>query len=154
VQVTVLHPPRPDWERQRVRNEDSIVLEIRIGDVSVVLPGDIGAEGERALLAHWQPSRLVVIKAPHHGSATSSGPALLAALAPAAVVFSAGRNNRFGHPHPTVVARYGSIGAVMFSTATDGAIILDTDGRTLSMRGWTGRSHTWTAEGGGGASGQ
>jgi competence protein ComEC len=154
VQIKVLHPPRPDWERQRVRNEDSIVLEIRIGDVSVVLPGDIGAEGERALLAHWQPSRLVVIKAPHHGSATSSGPALLAALAPAAVVFSAGRNNRFGHPHPTVVARYGSIGAVMFSTATDGAIILDTDGRTLSMRGWTGRSHTWTAEGGGGASGQ
>jgi competence protein ComEC len=86
-----------------------------------------------------------VLKAPHHGSATSSGQALLAALTPAAVVFSAGRSNRFGHPHPTVVERYSTIGAAMFSTATDGAIILDTDGRTLSMRGWTGRSATWPA---------
>jgi competence protein ComEC len=143
----VLHPPTPDWERQRVRNEDSVVLEIRIGDVSIVLPGDIGAEGEHAVLAQVQPSRLVVLKAPHHGSATSSGQALLARLAPAAVVFSAGRNNRFGHPHPAVVARYDAIGAAMFSTATDGAVVLDTDGRTLSMRGWTGRTATWAAPG-------
>ncbi len=39
--IRVLHPPLPDWERQRVRNEDSIVLDVRIGDVSIVLPGDI-----------------------------------------------------------------------------------------------------------------
>ena len=47
-EVRVLHPPRPEWERQRVRNEDSIVIEVRIGAVSIVLPGDIGREAERA----------------------------------------------------------------------------------------------------------
>src|SRR4029453_18758238 len=26
--VLVLHPPAPDWERQRVRNDDSVVLEV------------------------------------------------------------------------------------------------------------------------------
>ncbi|MDQ3350265.1 MAG: MBL fold metallo-hydrolase, partial [Acidobacteriota bacterium] len=26
VEIRVLHPPLPDWERQRVRNEDSVVL--------------------------------------------------------------------------------------------------------------------------------
>src|SRR4029450_7328068 len=41
IEVRVLHPPAPDWERQRVRNDDSIVLEIRVGMVSIVLPGDI-----------------------------------------------------------------------------------------------------------------
>jgi competence protein ComEC len=142
VRIRVLHPPLPDWERQRVRNEDSVVLDVRIGDVSVVLPGDIGAEGEKAILPLLQPSRIVVLKAPHHGSATSSTPALLSALRPAAVVFSAGRNNRFGHPHPAVVSRYREIGAAMFSTAEDGAVILDTDGTTVTMTGWTGRGMT------------
>ena len=55
VEVRVLHPPPPDWERQRVRNDDSIVLEIGVGMVSIVLPGDIGKEGERAILPRLEP---------------------------------------------------------------------------------------------------
>ena len=36
---------RADWERQRVRNDDSIVLELRWRDLSVLLTGDIGQGG-------------------------------------------------------------------------------------------------------------
>ena len=39
----------PDWERQRVRNDDSEVLEIRYGGVSFVFTGDIGREVERTI---------------------------------------------------------------------------------------------------------
>jgi len=137
VSIRVLHPPLPDWERQRVRNEDSVVLDVRIGDVSIVLPGDIGAEGERAILPLLLPARTVILKAAHHGSATSSTPALIDALRPAAVIFSAGRNNRFGHPAPVVVARYRERGIPTFSTAESGAIVIDTDGRSVSIHGWT-----------------
>ena len=140
VQTRVLHPPVPDWERQRVRNEDSVVLEIRLGDVAVVLPGDIGREGEAAVQPILDAAPLVVLKAPHHGSQTSSTPAFLAALKPRAVIFSAGRDNRFGHPAPSVVTRYRAMRAEMFSTATDGAVILDTDGTKVEIKGWTGRS--------------
>ena len=42
-----LDPAAPDWKRRRVRNDDSIVMEVRLGDVSIVLPGDIGP-GSRA----------------------------------------------------------------------------------------------------------
>lgn len=139
VEVRVLHPPVPDWERQRVRNEDSVVLEIRLGQVSVILPGDIGREGERAILPRLEPGRLVVLKAPHHGSATSSTTELLDSLEPAAVIFSAGRNNRFGHPHPAVVERYKAIGAVLFSTAEDGAVFVESDGERVEVRGFSGR---------------
>jgi competence protein ComEC len=139
VEVRMLHPPLPEWERQRVRNDDSVVLELRLGDVSIVLPGDIGREGERAILPRLERGRLVVLKAPHHGSATSSTPELLDALQPAAVIFSCGRDNRFGHPHPAVVARYESIGARVFSTAHDGAVFVETDGRAVTVRGWMGR---------------
>ena len=55
VDIRVLHPPRPDWERQRVRNDDSVVIELRYGDVSIVLPGDIGKEGETAVLPLLEP---------------------------------------------------------------------------------------------------
>ena len=97
-EVRVLHPARPEWERQRVRNEDSIVIEVRVGAVSIVLPGDIGREAERAILPTLEPGRLTILKAPHHGSATSSTKEFLETTRPAAVIFSCGRENRFGHP--------------------------------------------------------
>ena len=138
-EIRVLHPPIPDWERQRVRNEDSIVLEIRFGDVSILLPGDIGREAEQRLTSHLATAPITIVKAPHHGSATSSTQSFIDALHPAAVIFSAGRGNRFGHPAPVVVSRYRAANAVIFRTDEDGAIVLDTDGRSVEMRTWLGR---------------
>jgi competence protein ComEC len=139
VQLRVLHPPEPDWERQRVRNDDSVVLEVRYGDVSILLPGDIGAEVERSLIPYLSPGRLTVLKAAHHGSATSSSEAFIEALRPAAVIFSAGKNNRFGHPAPIVVDRFERRRIPMFNTATDGAVFVETDGRVVKVWGWGSR---------------
>lgn len=136
VEVRVHHPPEPDWERQRVRNDDSVVLELRYGDVSILLPGDIGREGEAALVPRLALAPLVVLKAAHHGSATSSGEGFLDAVGPDAVIFSAGRNNRFGHPAPLVVERFVRRGVPMFNTATDGAVFVETDGVTATLFGW------------------
>ncbi len=80
VEIVALHPPAPEWERQRVRNDDSIVLAVRMGQVSVILPGDIGREGERRALEHLEAAPLTVLKAPHHGSATSSTREFLEAI--------------------------------------------------------------------------
>ena len=140
VEIRVLHPPPPAWERQRVRNDDSVVLDVRLGSVSIVLAGDVGKEGEHAILSALEPGRLTVLKAGHHGSATSSTPELLAALRPAAVIFSAGRDNRFGHPHPAVVARFEAMGTAIFRTDRDGAVFVETDGERVDVRGWTGRA--------------
>ena len=137
--IRVLNPPPPDWERQKVRNDDSIVLELRVGSVAIVLPGDITGAVERDVAAHLDPAPLVIVKAPHHGSAGSSSPAFVDALHPAAVIFSAGRRNPFGHPAPAAVARYRSAGARIFSTADDGAVVVDTDGQTVRVWTWTGR---------------
>jgi competence protein ComEC len=141
VEVRVLHPPLPDWERQRVRNEDSVVLELRIGRVSIVLAGDIGKEGEQAILPLLQPGRLTALKAGHHGSATSSTPQLLARMRPAVAIVSAGRDNRFGHPHRTVIERFEALGTAIFRTDQDGAVFVETDGVHVAVRGWrSGRS--------------
>ena len=103
VEVVARHPAPADWERQKVRNDDSLVLELRWRDVSVLLTGDIGKAVERDVAAATPPARLRVIKIPHHGSLTSSTPAFLAALRPRIAVVSAGRANHFGHPVPEVL---------------------------------------------------
>jgi competence protein ComEC len=142
VEIRVLHPPPPEWERQRVRNEDSVVLELRFGDVSIVLPGDIGREAEQIVAPRLATGRITILKAPHHGSATSSTEPFLSAAHPAAVVFSAGRDNRFGHPAPLIVARYRVVNCLIFRTDEDGAVVLDTDGRTVQIHTWSGRRIT------------
>ena len=139
VDVFARHPAPADWERQRVRNDDSLVLELRWRDVSVLLTGDIGKAVERDVARATQPARLRVIKVPHHGSLTSSTPPFLGALLPRIAVASAGRANHFGHPVPEVLDRYRAIGAEIFRTDQDGAVTVTTDGMSIDVRTFTGR---------------
>jgi competence protein ComEC len=140
VQVVVRHPGLADWERQEVRNDDSIVLEILWRDVSIVLTGDIGREVEERIAPMFPPARLRIIKVAHHGSLTSSTPSFVRTLAPRVAIASVGRSNPFGHPVPAVLDRYRQAGAEVFRTDRDGAVMLDTDGHSLSLRTFNGRS--------------
>ena len=133
VTLRVVHPPPPDWERPKVRNDDSVVLELRYGEVSVILPGDIGSETERSLVGSFQPASFRVLKVPHHGSRTSSSKTFITTLRPDAAVISAGRENPFGHPHPEVVQRYTAAGAEVWQTGEVGAISVCTDGRAVRL---------------------
>lgn len=139
VEVIVHHPNPPDWERQEVRNEDSVVIEVAWRDVSIWLTGDIGRETESGLTSAVRPSRLRVVKAPHHGSLTSSAVSFVRALGPRIVVVSAGRHNTFGHPAPTVLDRYRTIGASIFRTDQDGAVTVTTDGHIVDVETVSGR---------------
>ena len=144
VEVTARHPPREDWERQKVRNDDSLVLDLRWRDVSIVLTGDIGRTTERTLLA-LPAAPLRILKVPHHGSSTSSSQEFVAALRPRIAVVSAGRNNHFGHPVAEVLGRYRAIGAEIFRTDRDGAVTVESDGRVVSIRTHIGGQRMWLA---------
>ena len=140
VDLTVEHPDPADWERQRVRNDDSVVVDVRWRDVSIVLTGDIGKAVERPVSARLPPSPLRVVKVPHHGSLTSSTTEFIRALRPQVAVVSVGRANRFGHPVPEVLDRYHEAGADIFRTDRDGAVTVDTDGYSLDVHTFTDRS--------------
>ncbi|MCU1383687.1 MAG: ComEC family competence protein [Acidobacteria bacterium] len=140
VDVIARHPAPADWERQKVRNDDSLVLELRWRDVSVVLTGDIGRAVEPSVASAIPPARLRVVKIPHHASLTSSTPAFVAALRPQVAIASAGRANHFGHPVPEILDRYRSIGAEIFRTDQDGAVTLTTDGASIEVHTFTGRT--------------
>ena len=127
--------PDPRWSPDRSTNDNSLVLRIIHGDVALLLAGDAEALEEAQLAQGTRPLGARLLKAGHHGSRTSTTDAFLRAVAPEAVVFSAGAQNLFGFPHPEVVARARALGARVFSTAA-AAVIAESDGRTLRVRSW------------------
>ncbi len=124
----MLGPP-VDRELLEGVNDQSVVLRIRHGAVTVLLPGDIEAPGEESL----DPGPVTLLKAPHHGSRTSSSPAFLARVRPRHVVFCVGLDNRFGFPHGEVVERYRALGARCHRTDLEGAITFTSDGQDVRV---------------------
>ena len=125
VRFEILHPgpPQPPRTLAAARpNHRSCVL--RVSDAqghSALLAGDVEAPDEAQMLAQGQVLRSEVLLLPHHGSRTSSTPAFLAAVAPRLALAQAGYRNRFGHPHPEVLARYRAAGIPVWQSAGCGA---------------------------------
>lgn len=141
--IEVRHPPRPEWQRLRPRNDDSVVLDVRWRDARFVLTGDIGIEVEQALAADLRAgvrAPLTVVKVAHHGSAGSTSAPWLDALAPRLALVSAGAANPFGHPAPAVLGRLQAAAVDVWRTDRDGAIHVRTDGRTATVRAMSGRT--------------
>lgn len=103
-------------------NDRSCVILVDGGGDRLLLTGDISRRIEPSVAAAVPPGRSVVLVVPHHGSKTSSGTDFLAALRPSLALVSAGWHNRFGHPHPLVVARYTDAGIRLLNTASSGAV--------------------------------
>ncbi len=102
-------------------NNGAVLTRLAFHDRSFLLTADAEAAVENLLIAREKPLLDVdVLKAGHHGSKTSTSQALLDAASPAAVVISVGKDNRYGHPHPTVVARLASL--PVFRTDEHGSI--------------------------------
>lgn len=105
-------------------NDDSLVLLLQTKWHKVLLTGDVEASGEAELVKDYGQtlSGLTLLKAGHHGSKTSSTEAFIQATMPRVVIFSAGKDNRYGHPHNDVVARFQAIDAYMWQTGEQGTL--------------------------------
>ena len=82
----------------------------------MLVPGDLDAAGEYALLERGVLPRVELLVAGHHGSAGSSSEALLSAICPDTVFISVGRGNRYGLPSPEALARLEAAGAAIYRT--------------------------------------
>ena len=124
IRFSVLHPAEGF---RGGANEGSCVMLIEGPGGRVLLSGDIESRGERALLLDRSRLAVDLVVAPHHGSATSSGPPFTARTRPAWVVFSTNWRNRWGFPAPQVVHRWQRGGAMPLSTDRNGEIVLRFD---------------------------
>ncbi|HMM55098.1 MAG TPA: DNA internalization-related competence protein ComEC/Rec2 [Candidatus Desulfobacillus sp.] len=148
VRFEVLHPPAAGRDGvPRKSNDLSCVLKATAARGSALLPGDVEAAAESALVGrHGERLRADLLLAPHHGSRTSSTQAFLAAVDARAVVFTVGYRNRFRHPNAAVWRRHEASGARLLRTDRDGAVTIDfrermeiTLQREARRRYWHGR---------------
>ncbi len=127
VRFEMLHPDMAVYARRTRANARSCVLRIVTAHGAALLTGDIETAEERALLARGGPLGAQVMLAPHHGSITSSSESFIRSVAPRHVLVAAGYRNRFGHPHPDVLARYAAADATVWRTDRDGAVRIRLD---------------------------
>jgi competence protein ComEC len=122
VEIRFLNPKDPALQG----NDASCVLQLRAGEASLLLTGDIGASVERRLvLGLGDGLRATVAQVAHHGSKTSSSPSFVSAVRPQLALLSTGWRNRFGFPKPEVVTRWREAGSVLLDTQEVGAIEID-----------------------------
>ena len=119
------------------RNDRSLAVRITAGARRVLLPGDLEAPAEAALVASGVDLRADVLALAHHGSRSSSTQGLLAAVAPTLALVSAPCHGRFGMPHPEVRARARAAGVPVWWTGRDGALVVGLGAR-LHVWGWAG----------------
>ncbi|WP_459206234.1 DNA internalization-related competence protein ComEC/Rec2 [Pseudomonas sp. MLB6B] len=112
------------WSGAASSNERSCVLLVEAQGERLLLAGDMERGAERAWLAQPAPPTVDWLQAPHHGSRSSSSEPFLRALAARGALVSRGRGNRFGHPHPQVLARYQRHRMRVHDTALHGALML------------------------------
>jgi competence protein ComEC len=109
-------------------NHHSIVMQFTYGNTSFLATGDIDIAAELEILRMGVDVRSTIMMAPHHGSNTSSSTGFILAVDPDYAVASAGKENRFGHPHQEVVTRYEALGVELLRTDEVGSVRFECDG--------------------------
>jgi competence protein ComEC len=112
-------------------NSDSVVLEVKYGEVIMLSTGDIGVKQEQALLRLGVITPVNVLKVAHHGSNYSSSKDFLEETRPKWALMSVGENNRFGHPSRDVLMYLDMVGAKILRTDENGTLELVSDGKKI-----------------------
>jgi competence protein ComEC len=130
VKICVLYAP-PE------REEDApVVLRLQFGGLSYLFAGDIDKKDERLLQSKASELRSAVVKVPRHGSPTASSEEFVSMVRPQLAIVSAGGRIAGRPAREEVKERYRTAGAEILRTDEDGAIIVETDGKTLRYRGY------------------
>ena len=103
-------------------NDDSIVLYGEFYRTKFLFTGDLEAPGEGQMVTAYPDLRVDVLKAGHHGSKGSSSPEFLEHIKPKLALISAGKNNRYQHPHQETLERFEKIQTKILRTDEQGAI--------------------------------
>jgi len=101
---------------------NSLVARLDCDGQKVLFAGDNSLAVEKTLVNSGWDLSATVFKASHHGSNSANSELFLSAVSPKLMVISVGADNRFGHPHPQVLARMNNLGIKTERTDQAGTI--------------------------------
>ena len=117
-------------------NDTSLVLDLSFGEFDMLFTGDVEGSGEESLISSGLLRDYDILKAAHHGSKNSGTEEFLQITAPEYAVISAGKDNRYGHPHAETLQRLNDAGCTVYSTQDNGAVMIRSDGVTMTINGF------------------
>lgn len=100
-------------------NCNQVVARLEDDGLSTLFTGDTAAESLDEI--SWQQATDLIL-VPHHGSKNSWDAAFYDTRQPALALISAGRNNRYGHPHAETTDGLAALNIPTHSTADSGAV--------------------------------
>lgn len=134
VETRLLGPPDPYLDVDS-RNENGIVLHLTFGQTSFLHTGDAEERQEEHLVEEYGESlNATIYKAGHHGSDSSSSTDLLNLVSPEVAVISSAYDSQYGHPHETVLERFGERSIPTYWTATHGTVVMQTNGSAVTVK--------------------
>jgi competence protein ComEC len=116
----------------RKTNDASVVLLGEYQGRRFLLTGDVEDDVDPTLIVRGLP-HVDLLKVAHHGSATASSEALLAALEPAVAIVSVGAGNSYGHPNAGTMARLRAHSSRVYRTDASGTIDVTLDRASVSV---------------------
>jgi len=130
LELRILWPDDPGLPSEDP-NQHAVVALASYGATDVLLTAD--AESDVTSRLHLRP--VEVMKVAHHGSEDPGLPDLLRVLHPRVAVISVGAHNDYDHPRPeTLAALEAEPGLRTLRTDVNGRIVVESDGRTLTVR--------------------
>lgn len=128
----IIWPEDPIFETDL--NNTSIVLRLEYGQFCAILTGDATNSIWPKIATSGSLSSCSVLKIAHHGSKNGTDNFLLSQIAPKIAVVSAGKNNRFGHPHQEVTELLEKKQIKVLRTDLDGKIEITSGGGEVVIK--------------------
>lgn len=128
LRIKVLSIGKPSYDD----NDQSLMLMVEYGGNRMLIGGDATMRREEQLLDSGQVVDCDIYYVSHHGSNSSSGEAFLQAMSPEIAILSVG-DNTYGHPHSSCVERLEDVGATIYRTDEQGAIVLTMHGEGYTI---------------------
>jgi len=106
-------------------NDSSLILSLEYGDFRFLETGDAEKYAETVILCQKTLSSVDVLKVAHHGSSSSSSEEFIRVVKPQYALISAGRGNRYGHPHAETIEVLQENGSKIVQTKDSGQITIN-----------------------------
>ncbi|MCZ2259381.1 DNA internalization-related competence protein ComEC/Rec2 [Sporosarcina sp. G11-34] len=122
-------------DEEYVGNNSSLVLYMNTMGANFLFAGDMEKDAEANFLRKYEKVDFgpIILKAGHHGSKTSSTAPFIEKLQPQLTIFSAGKNNLYGHPHEEVKETFAELGLPTMTTANHGSITVTVKKENVSV---------------------
>ncbi|MDK2821228.1 MAG: competence protein ComEC [Clostridia bacterium] len=130
VKAIFISPNKSTYEEL---NDYSAVLHLTYGKTSFLFTGDAETTAEKEMVVSNLPLKADILKVGHHGSISSTSKAFLRKVDPTYAVISVGKDNDYGHPHPSIIERLQQAKIKIYRTDLHGTITAISDGDKITM---------------------